>query len=83
MTVSIRLSRKGKRGQPSYAVVAADSRAPRDGRFLERLGTYSPTLPNTHDKRVVLITERLRYWIGVGAKPTKVVKRLMETKAFS
>ncbi|MBR1649384.1 MAG: 30S ribosomal protein S16 [Alphaproteobacteria bacterium] len=70
MAVRIRLSRGGSKKRPFYRIVAADSRAPRDGRFIEKLGTYNPMLPQDHEQRVVVNDERVKYWLGVGAQPT-------------
>lgn len=75
MAVKIRLARTGAKKRPFYRIVAADARAPRDGRFLEKLGTYDPTRdPST----VVLNHARVQYWIGVGATPTETVARLIK-----
>ncbi len=70
MAVRIRLSRGGSKKRPFYRIVAADSRAPRDGRFIEKLGTYNPMLPQDHEQRVVINSERVQYWLGIGAQPT-------------
>jgi small subunit ribosomal protein S16 len=77
MPVKIRLSRVGAKAQPSYRIVAADSRDPRDGRFIEKLGTYNPRVPHDHKERLVLKTERVQYWLGVGAQPTDRTQRLL------
>ena len=68
MAVRIRLSRGGSKKRPFYRVVAADQRAPRDGRFIEKLGTYNPLLPQDHEQRLVINEERVKYWLGVGAQ---------------
>ncbi len=79
MSLKIRLARGGAKKRPFYRVVVADSRTPRDGRFIEKLGTYNPLLPSDHEERVRLKEERVRYWIGVGAQPTdRVAKFLAE-----
>ena len=70
MSVKIRLSRAGAKKTPHYRVIVADSRSPRDGRFLERVGTYNPLLPRGHPDRVKLKLERIRYWLDNGAKPS-------------
>ncbi len=70
MAVRIRLSRGGSKKRPFYRIVAADSRAPRDGRFIEKLGTYNPMLPQDHEQRVVINSDRVQYWLGIGAQPT-------------
>jgi len=77
MAVKIRLARTGAKKRPFYRIVAADARSPRDGRFLEKLGTYDPT----QNPSVVLVNQpRLEYWLGVGAEPTETVKRLIRPK---
>ena len=77
MALKIRLSRAGAKKRPFYRVVVADSRSPRDGRFLERLGTYDPMLPKDHPERVRLNVERVRHWLGVGALPSDRVARFL------
>ena len=79
MALKIRLSRAGAKKRPFYRVVVADSRSPRDGRFLERLGTYDPMLPKDHPERVRLNVERVRHWLGVGALPSDRVARFLGT----
>jgi small subunit ribosomal protein S16 len=78
MSVKIRLARAGAKKRPFYRIVAADSRSPRDGRFLEKLGTYDPLLPGDSDKRVVLNEERIRHWLGHGAQVTDRVARFLD-----
>lgn len=77
MALSIRLSRGGAKKRPYYRIVVADSRSPRDGRFIERLGTYNPLLPREHEDRVRLKEERIKYWLGEGAKPSDRVARFL------
>ena len=77
MSVKIRLSRVGAKAQPSYRIVVADSRNPRDGKFIEKVGTYNPRVPHDHKERLVLKTERIQYWLGVGAQPTDRTQRLL------
>jgi small subunit ribosomal protein S16 len=77
MGLKIRLSRGGAKKRPYYRVVVADVRSPRDGRFIERLGTYNPLLPKTDPKRVTLNEERIRHWLGHGAVPTDRVARFL------
>ena len=77
MSLKIRLSRAGTKKRPFYRVVVADTRSPRDGRFLERLGTYDPMLPKDHPERVRLNEERVRHWLGVGALPSDRVARFL------
>ena len=70
MSVSLRLSRGGSKKRPFFRIVAADIRAPRDGRYIERLGTYNPMREKNDPERVKLNLERIKYWLSVGAKPT-------------
>jgi small subunit ribosomal protein S16 len=77
MTVRIRLSRGGSKKHPYYHVVAADQRAPRDGRFIERLGTYNPQLPREHQERLVLDEEKVKAWLSKGAQPTERMQKML------
>ena len=77
MSVRIRLSRGGSKKRPFYRVVAADQRAPRDGRFIERLGSYNPMLPQDHVERFVINEERVKYWLSNGAQPTERLEKLL------
>ena len=77
MSLKIRLSRAGAKKRPFYRVVVADSRSPRDGRFLERLGTYDPMLAKDHPERVRLDAARIRHWLEVGARPSERVARFL------
>ncbi len=76
MTVRIRLSRGGSKKHPYYRVVAADQRAPRDGRFIEKLGSYNPLLPQDHQDRLVLDIEKVKSWLAKGAQPTERLQKL-------
>ena len=78
MSVSLRLSRGGSKKRPYYKVVVANSRAPRDGKFLEQVGTYNPLLAKDDENRVRLVEDRVRYWLGVGAQPTDRVARMLD-----
>ena len=78
MAMKIRLARGGSKKRPHYAVVAADSRMARDGRFIEKLGTYNPLLPKDSEDRIKLDMERVQYWLGQGAQPTDRVARFLE-----
>ena len=78
MSVSIRLSRGGSKKRPYYKVVVSNSRAPRDGKYLEQVGTYNPLLAKDDENRVRLIEDRVRYWLGVGAQPTDRVARMLD-----
>ena len=73
MALSIRLSRGGAKKRPVYRIVVADSRNPRDGRFIEKIGTYNPLLKNDDENRVKLVKERVEYWLKQGAKPSERV----------
>ena len=77
MSVSLRLSRGGSKKRPYYKIVVANSRAPRDGKYLEQVGTYNPLLAKDDTNRVRLIEDRVKYWIGVGAQPTDRVARML------
>lgn len=77
MSLRIRLARGGAKKRPFYRVVVADSRSPRDGRFVEKVGTYNPLLPIDHADRLALKSERIQYWISVGAQPSDRVARLL------
>lgn len=77
MSVKIRLSRAGAKKRPFYHIVIADANAPRDGKFIERVGTYNPMLPQDHADRITLKTERLQYWLGNGAQATDRVARFL------
>ena len=78
MAMKIRLARGGSKKRPFYRIVAADSRMPRDGRFIEKLGTYNPLLPKDSEERVKMDAERIQYWISQGAQPTDRVARMLE-----
>ena len=77
MALKIRLSRGGAKKRPFYHVVVADSRSPRDGRFIERVGTYNPMVPKGHPERITLKDERIKHWISVGALPSDRVARFL------
>ncbi len=77
MSLKIRLARAGAKKRPYYHIVIADSRSPRDGRFIERVGSYNPMLPAEHADRVRLVDERIQHWIGLGALPTDRVARFL------
>lgn len=77
MAVHLRLARGGSKKRPFYRLVAADVRAPRDGAFIEKLGTYNPLLARDDESRFTYDAERVKYWIGVGAKPTETVGRFL------
>ncbi|HTH96076.1 MAG TPA: 30S ribosomal protein S16 [Stellaceae bacterium] len=75
MSLKIRLARGGAKKRPFYSIVVADARSPRDGRFIERVGTYNPMVERDHPERIVLKTERIQHWLSVGAQPTDRVAR--------
>ncbi len=79
MATKIRLARGGSKKRPHYAIVAADSRMPRDGRFLEKLGTYNPLLPKDSEDRIRMNVERIQHWLDQGAQPTDRVARFLES----
>ena len=78
MAMKIRLARGGSKKRPFYRIVAADSRMRRDGRYIERLGTYNPLLPKDSEERVKMNMERIQYWLGEGAQPTDRIARMLE-----
>ncbi|WP_225204554.1 30S ribosomal protein S16 [Novosphingobium huizhouense] len=78
MSVSMRLSRGGSKKRPYYKIVVSNSRAPRDGKYLEQVGTYNPLLAKDDENRVRLVEDRVRYWLGVGAQPTDRVARMLD-----
>jgi small subunit ribosomal protein S16 len=77
MSLKLRLARAGTKKRPYYHVVVADARSPRDGRFIEKIGTYDPKLED-RSKRVTLLAERATHWLGVGAQPTDRVLRFLD-----
>ena len=78
MAMKIRLARGGSKKRPFYSIVASDSRMPRDGRFIEKLGTYNPLLAKDSEDRVKMNMERVKYWLEQGAQPTDRVSRFLE-----
>ncbi|WP_298467069.1 30S ribosomal protein S16 [uncultured Erythrobacter sp.] len=78
MAIALRLSRGGAKKRPYYRIVAADSRAPRDGKYLEQIGVYNPLLAKDDEGRVKLNEDRARYWLGVGAQPSDRVLRFLD-----
>ena len=78
MATKIRLARGGSKKRPYYRIVAADVRAPRDGRFIEKLGTFNPLLAKDNPERVTLVVDRIKYWLSEGAQPTDRVLRLLD-----
>lgn len=78
MAVKLRLARGGAKKRPYYYIVAADVTSPRDGRYIEQVGTFNPMLPKDSEERVRLNEERCKYWLSVGAKPTDRVARFLD-----
>ena len=78
MAIALRLARGGSKKRPYYKIVATDSRSPRDGKYLEQIGTYNPLLAKDDANRVRLTEDRARYWLGVGAQPTDRVARMLD-----
>ena len=78
MAMKIRLARGGSKKRPFYRIVAADSRMPRDGRFIEKLGTYNPLLPKDSEDRVNMDIDRIKHWLDQGAQPTDRLARMLE-----
>jgi small subunit ribosomal protein S16 len=77
MSLSIRLTRGGAKKRPFYRIVVADSRSPRDGRFIERLGHYDPMVEKGDPKRIVMDVDRMKHWLSVGAQPSERVARFL------
>ena len=83
MSLKIRLTRAGAKKRPFYRIVIADSRYPRDGRFIEIVGTWNPILPKNDEKRVTLNSERIQHWMKVGAQPTDRVLRFLDAAGLA
>ena len=83
MALKMRLARGGAKRRPFYRIVVADSRAPRDGNFIEKIGTYNPMLPRDRDDRVVLDPERVKYWLEKGVQPTDRVLRFLDAAGLA
>ncbi len=82
MPLKIRLSRGGAKKRPFYRIVVAEATAPRDGRFIEKVGTYNPLLPKDHAERITLEEERVKHWLSVGAQPTDRVLRFLDARGL-
>ena len=78
MSLKIRLARGGAKKRPYYRIVVADSKSPRDGRYIERIGTYDPLLPKGSPERIKLVEDRVKHWLGHGAQPTDRVLRFLD-----
>jgi small subunit ribosomal protein S16 len=83
MSVRIRLARGGTKKRPFYRIVATHARSPRDGRFLEKLGIYDPLQPSDSPKRVVLVEDRIRFWLGNGAQASDRVCRFLDAAGIT
>ena len=83
MSLKIRLARAGTKKRPFYHIVIADARSPRDGRFIEKIGTFNPLLAKDAENRVVLNAERAQHWVGVGAQPTDRVLRFLDAAGLA
>jgi small subunit ribosomal protein S16 len=83
MPLKIRLARGGAKKRPHYRIVVADARAPRDGRFIEKVGTFNPLVPKDHAERCTLVEERVKYWLGQGAQPTDRVLRMLDAAGLA
>lgn len=83
MSLKLRLARAGAKKRPFYRIVVADSRSPRDGRFIEVVGTWNPILPKGDEKRVTLNVERIQHWQSVGAQPTDRVLRFLDAAGIA
>lgn len=77
MSVKIRLARAGAKKRPVYRMIVADAKAPRDGKFIEKIGIYSPLLSDQDPNRLVINADRAKYWLSVGAQPTERVSRFL------
>jgi small subunit ribosomal protein S16 len=75
--LAIRMTRHGAKKRPFFHIVVADARSPRDGRFIEKLGTYNPLLPREHEQRITLDKERIAHWLKVGAQPSDRVAKFL------
>ena len=83
MALKIRLARGGAKKRPFYRIVVAEASAPRDGRYVERVGTYNPMVPKDHDQRLVLKNERITYWLGQGTQPTERVQKMLASAGLT
>ena len=82
MSLKIRLSRGGAKKRPFYRIVVADSRSPRDGRYIEKIGTFNPLLPRDSEDRIQLDTDRVKHWLSNGALPTDRVLRFLDAEGL-
>ncbi|HTH18355.1 MAG TPA: 30S ribosomal protein S16 [Magnetospirillum sp.] len=82
MALKIRLARGGAKKRPFYRIVVADARSPRDGRFIEKIGTYNPLLPSDHAERLTLDADAVKKWLAVGAQPTDRLERIFAAQGL-
>jgi small subunit ribosomal protein S16 len=82
MSLKMRLARAGAKKRPYYRIVVANSRSPRDGRFIEKVGTYNPMLASDHPDRVRLFEDRIQHWLSIGAEPTDRVARFLSARGL-
>ncbi|MBM3574080.1 MAG: 30S ribosomal protein S16 [Alphaproteobacteria bacterium] len=82
MALKIRMSRAGAKKRPFYRIVVADIRCARDGRFIEKIGTFNPMVPHDHPHRLTLDIERIKHWLGVGALPSERVAKFLSAKGL-
>jgi small subunit ribosomal protein S16 len=75
--LTLRMTRHGAKKRPFYHIVVADSRSPRDGKFIEKVGSYNPMLPREDEKRVTLVAERIKHWLSKGAQPSERVAKFL------
>ena len=83
MALKIRLQRTKRKKKPCYRIVVADARSPRDGKYKEKIGTYSPMLPKDSDQRVLINAERASHWLKCGAQPTERVSKFLNAFKIS
>ena len=83
MALKIRLARGGAKKRPYYRIVVAEATAPRDGRFIEKVGTYNPLLPRDSADRITLVEDRVKHWLSVGAQPTDRVLRFLDARGLA
>ena len=83
MALKIRLSRGGSKKRPFYRIVVAEASAPRDGRYVERVGHYNPMVAKDNDQRLIINGDRVKHWLGLGAQPTERVQKLLSTVSLT
>ena len=83
MALKIRLARGGAKKRPFYRIVVAEAASPRDGRYVERVGTYNPMVPKDHEQRVTLNNERISFWMSKGAQPTERVQKMLASAGLA